>query len=353
MKFRIETRPYETTRTVGGVTEPVTSTRRVAVPVLPRDWDAVAVKAVVALVLVLTLISITWSTVSIGHLLRGTLAAYLAGAVFDLAWAADLGMAYIVRFQPDRRRVVDRVGWALLAITVAAIVLEGLRTGGVAVAVIGSTVSIVAKTLWWTLNRAIRPDLSSEDAQWVSQQISQASAELAVSAVRRQVARVEDQATAQLLALEASRRPPVGAELLGRMPEEAQASAVPSARPVASPVPPMHATVEVDESRPLTAQEALTPPSVPAVENRQPVAALEESFAAMVPAPLGPNPSKEDLAEVQREWIRREVASGRSLSEPGFTARAAEALSVSTRTIDNRKREVREELARAAQELDG
>ncbi|THJ37428.1 hypothetical protein E7Y31_21395, partial [Candidatus Frankia alpina] len=60
--------------------------------------------------------------------------AYLAGAVFDLAWLAVLGMAYLVRYRPDRRRVVDRVGWALLTVTVAAIGVEGYRTGGLAAA---------------------------------------------------------------------------------------------------------------------------------------------------------------------------------------------------------------------------
>ncbi|THJ74268.1 hypothetical protein E7Y31_12465, partial [Candidatus Frankia alpina] len=134
MKFRIETEEYPDSRTVDGVTVEVTRTRRVAVPVLPRDVDVIAVHGVVGLVLVLTLVSITWSTVSIAHLLNGTWTAYLAGAVFDLAWLATLGMSFIVRFRPGRRVMVDRIGWVLLAVTVTAIALEGLRAGGVAMA---------------------------------------------------------------------------------------------------------------------------------------------------------------------------------------------------------------------------
>ncbi|OHV39699.1 hypothetical protein BBK14_13590 [Parafrankia soli] len=210
MKYRIETEEYADTHTVDGVTAPVARTRRVAVPVLPRDWDALAVRAVVGLVLALTLVSITWSTVSIAHLLDGTWTAYLAGGVFDLAWCATLGMAYIVRFRPDRRKVVDRVGWGLLAVTVTAIGLHGYQTGGIAVACIGASVSIAAKTLWWTFGHATRPELTADDKQWVDAQISTASAQLAVASVRRQVARAQDRVTAELLAIEASRRPPVG-----------------------------------------------------------------------------------------------------------------------------------------------
>lgn len=210
MKYKIETEEYADTHTVDGVSAPVIRTRRVAVPVLPRDWDALSVRAVVGLVLALTAVSITWSTVSIAHLLKGTWTAYLAGGVFDLAWCAALGMAYLVRFRLDRRAVVDRVGWALLTVTVTAIGLEGYRTGGLAMACIGASVSIAAKALWWTLGHATRPELNADDAQWVAAQISAASAQLAVASVRRQVARAQDRVTAELLAIEASRRPPVG-----------------------------------------------------------------------------------------------------------------------------------------------
>ncbi|THJ37560.1 hypothetical protein E7Y31_21160, partial [Candidatus Frankia alpina] len=65
MRYRIETQEYTDSHTIDGVTAEVTGTRRVAVPVLPRDVDALAVRTVVGLVLALTLVSVTWSTVSI------------------------------------------------------------------------------------------------------------------------------------------------------------------------------------------------------------------------------------------------------------------------------------------------
>ncbi len=253
MKYRIETEQYADTHTVDGVSAPVTRTRRVAVPVLPRDWDALATRAVAGLVLALTAVSITWSTVSIAHLLNGTWTAYLAGGVFDLAWCAALGMAYLVRYRPDRRTVVDRVGWALLAVTVTAIGLEGYRTGGLAMACIGASVSIAAKALWWTLGHATRPELTAEDAQWVAAQISAASAQLAVASVRRQVARAQDRVTAELLAIEASRRPPVGT-----VPVDHAAPAV-----LPSGAAPALASTAVDAPDSVPAAPARTVPELP------------------------------------------------------------------------------------------
>ncbi|WP_207634243.1 hypothetical protein [Candidatus Frankia alpina] len=231
MKYRIETQEYTEGYTVDGVAAPVARTRRIAVPVLPRDWDALAVRAVVGLVLALTAVSITWSTVSIAHLLDGMWTAYLAASVFDLAWCAALGMAYLVRFRSDRRKVVDRVGWALLAVTVTAIGVEGYQDGGVAMACIGASVSIAAKALWWTFGHATRPELTADDKQWVAVQISTASAQLAVASVRRQVARVQDRAAAELLAMEASRRPPFGTVLATTMTVEAGAAPHPVGTP--------------------------------------------------------------------------------------------------------------------------
>ncbi|WP_220386582.1 hypothetical protein [Frankia sp. ArI3] len=258
MKYKIETEEYTDSHTVDGVSAPVTRSRQVAVPVLPRDLDVLAARAVVALVLVLTTVSITWSTVSIAHLLRGTWTAYLAGGVFDLAWCAALGMAFMVRFRPDRRAIVDRVGWALLAVTVTAIGMEGYRSGGLAVAAIGASVSVAAKALWWTLGRVTRPELSPDDAQWVAAQISTASAQLAVASVRRQVARAQDRAAAELLAMEASRRPPHGTVDVHATPN------IPAA-PAAIPAPEVLPAPAV----------AVAPDTTPSIAEKTPVAALE------------------------------------------------------------------------------
>ncbi len=263
MRYRIETQEYADSHTVDGVTAPVTRSRQVAVPVLPRDLDVLAARGVVGLVLMLTTISIVWSTVSIAHLLKGTPAAYLAGGVFDLAWCAALGMAFMVRFRPDRRTVVDRVGWALLAVTVTAIGVEGYRSGGLAMACIGASVSIAAKSLWWTLGRVTRPELSPGDAQWVAAQISTASAQLAVASVRRQVARAQDRAAAELLAMEAARRPPRGTTTAGvlgatvaiTVPEVFPALVVAAAGEVAPGLPEMTPVAAPDQAPERTAAD--------------------------------------------------------------------------------------------------
>ncbi len=284
MKYKIETEEYADTHAVDGVTAPVTRTRRVAVPVLPRDWDALAVRAVVGLVLALTVVSITWSTVSIAHLLNGTWTAYLAGGVFDLAWCAALGMAYLVRFRPDRRAVVDLVGWALLAVTVTAIGLEGYRTGGLAMACIGASVSIAAKALWWTLGHATRPELTADDAQWVAAQISAASAQLAVASVRRQVARAQDRVTAELLAIEASRRPPVGTVPV----DDAALVVVPSTSTDAlmsgaTPAPPSTAVDAPDGVSEAPARTTVDLPEQPAAKHPSKQSAARSNRGVAVP----------------------------------------------------------------------
>ncbi|WP_261562740.1 hypothetical protein [Frankia tisae] len=255
VKYKIETEKHTGSHTVDGVTVPVARSRQVAVPVLPRDLDVLAARAVVALVLVLTAVSIVWSTVSIAHLLQGDVTAYLAGGVFDLAWCAALGMAFMVRFRPDRRAIVDRVGWALLAVTVSAIGVEGYRSGGLAMACVGASVSVAAKALWWTLGRVTRPELSPDDAQWVAAQISTASAQLAVASARRQVARAQDRATAELLAMEASRRPPHGATT-----PDVHAAPATTSIPEVLPAPAVTAapdtTPSIPEAAPVTALEA-------------------------------------------------------------------------------------------------
>lgn len=342
MKFQIQTEEYPSTHTVDGVTVPITRTRRVATPRLPRDLDAIAERSVVSVVTVLTLVSITWSTVSIAHLLHSTWSAYLAGGVFDLAWLAVLGMSYIVRFRPDRRKVIDWVGWGLLVVTVAAILLEGLQTGGVAFAIVGSTVSLIAKTLWWSLNRATRPQLSPDDAQWVAAQDSAASAELAVASINRKVGRVRDHAAAQMMALESSRRPPVGTELRERTAEDAftQASLTPPRVPEASPAEtaasPIHATVEVDQEPDRAAHQAAVPPPPPAVE-LPPAVEAGSVLADTSPAAV-------------RAWLSEQLELG-TWEEPDLTLAAAERFGIAPRTAQLRKKEVKD--ARAARQVAG
>lgn len=208
MKFRTIRETVRVPHTVDGETVMVTEDHERHVPVTPRDWDAVATRGVTSAVVLLTLISITWSTASIAQLLGGQWVSYLAASVFDLSWMVALGLSYVARFRPDRRRIADRLSWSLMAVTVAAIFWHGINAHSVPLACVGASVSVAAKLLWWATGRVTEPEISDQDRQWVAAQLSTAAAKMAVAGVRRQVARIEDRAAAELMALEESRRVP-------------------------------------------------------------------------------------------------------------------------------------------------
>lgn len=201
MKFRTETLVRQVPHTIDGATHDVPEHYAVAVPVLPRDWDQVALRAAASLVLTLTVISVIWSTYCIGILL-GRGAGFAAAVVFDLGWIVNILLEWLSRFDPAKRGFSKRLGWALLAATMGAILWHGLSVGRPALGVVGAGVSLFAKTLWFGVMRFVDRDLSKADAAWVRQEMSRANAALAIAGVRRQVARAEDQAAAELLATE-------------------------------------------------------------------------------------------------------------------------------------------------------
>jgi len=231
MKWKTKTETFQAPHTRDGITEMINRTREVRVPVLPRDWDTLATRAAVLLVMSLTLVSITWSTWSIGSLLGGGLG-FGAAAVFDLSWAVCLILEWKSRFEEAKRSFPVRLGWWLLVGTMGAIFWHGMVLGSVGMAVTGAAVSAFAKVLWLGVMKHINKELSADDAQWVAQQISAANAKMAVAAARRQAARMEHRAAAELLAMEAEAR-----EFGGQMPgaDLADATAAGAVAPQAEP----------------------------------------------------------------------------------------------------------------------
>lgn len=201
MKFRTETRRRRVEHTVDGITHTINKPQQVRVPVLPADWDARAIKAASGLVLVLTLVAIVWSTVSIGQLLQGG-AGYAAAVLFDVSWLTVLILEWLGRFDPAKREFARNMGFVLVGATAGAILWHGLLLGSVALAVVGASVSVIAKLLWMAIFRHVDKPLSDEDRQWVDAEISKANAKLAVAGVRRRVAVAEVQARAEILAAE-------------------------------------------------------------------------------------------------------------------------------------------------------
>lgn len=202
MRFKTVTEHFTEPHTRDGITVQVNKQRQILQPQLPKDWDQRAVRASVTVVLALTLISITWSTWSIGSLLHGGIG-YLAGVIYDAAWAVCLLLEFMARFDASRRAFPRRLGWGLLLCTMAAIYWNGALHHSAALGVVGAGVSAFAKLLWLGVMRHIHRELSPEDQQWVAAQMSAANAKLAIASVRREVQRTEGLAVAQLLAMEA------------------------------------------------------------------------------------------------------------------------------------------------------
>lgn len=204
MKFRSKTEKYTEPYTRDGRTVQVPRTREIPEPVMPRNWDRIAVRVVVGLVVVLTLAAITWSTWSIGELLHGG-PGYLAAGVFDLAWGVCILLTYLGRFDAEKREFSDRLGWALLIATMGLIFWHGMERGSVSMAVGGAAVSLFAKVLWLGVMKHTNRELSPEDQAWVKGEISSANAKMAVADARRQAAQIEQRAALQLLAMERER----------------------------------------------------------------------------------------------------------------------------------------------------
>lgn len=211
MKFKTKTRTKLVDFTLDGRTHQVAETYEEKIPVLPRDWDALATKVGVGLVGMLTLISVVWSTVGIGGLLGGGVG-FLAALLFDISWAVCLILEWKARFNSKKRAFPRNLGWILLGVTMFFIGWHGFEKGNIPLAVVGACVSLFAKVLWLGIMKHVDRELDPDHQQWVNKVISEANARLAVAQVLRQVALAEDQAVALKLAIEASRRGTVSAE---------------------------------------------------------------------------------------------------------------------------------------------
>lgn len=220
MKFR--TKVVNTTKeiTIDGRTETVPVSEEQKIPLVPRDWDTITTHAAFALVGVLTLVAIVWSTISIGQLLGGGVG-FLAAVLFDISWAVCLILEWKARFDSSKRRFPRNLGWALLVVTMFFIGWHGVTLDSTPLAVVGAAVSLFAKVLWLAIMRFVDRELNPDHQAWVNAVISKSNAQLAVAEVLRQVALADDKAVALKLAIEANRAGIVGVEQLRSSSEQA------------------------------------------------------------------------------------------------------------------------------------
>lgn len=221
MKYRTEHRTRTVPHTIGGTTHLIEETYTERLPVMPRDWDAVATRAALGIVSTLTVIAVVWSTVSIGGLLGGGVG-YAAAAIFDAAWLTVLLLEWLARFDASKRAFPRAAGWALVVLAAGAIFWHGLLAGSVAMAVVGAMVSIVSKTLWLAVFKHIDRPINAADAAWMAAEESRLSAQEGVATVRLRAAAVEERAALRLLQAEQIRAQlaPVRREQLTAQPAE-------------------------------------------------------------------------------------------------------------------------------------
>lgn len=211
MKFKTRVTRDTKEITIDGRTETVPVEKVEKIPLIPRDWDTLTTYAAFALVGVLTMVAIVWSTISIGSLLGGGVG-FMAAILFDISWAVCLILEWKARFDSTKRKFPRNLGWALLLVTMFFIGWHGVEQDNIPLAVVGSAVSLFAKVLWLAIMRFVDRELTPDHQAWVNAVISKSNAQLAVAEVLRQVAMADDRAVALKLAIEHNRTGIVGIE---------------------------------------------------------------------------------------------------------------------------------------------
>lgn len=201
---RYETRTVPVER--GGKTHMVSKEFAVSVPRPPRDWDAIALRAVSAAAALAVAGAVTWSTVAIGGLLSGMApewAAYTVSGVFDLAWIICMTLEWLSRYDRGRAVLPIACGWVALGVSVGLIALHGHMGGSLVLGVCGGAVSVLAKGMWTVVMRHSAVEMDEDSRARLEAERASVNSRLAVTAARRQLTRTESRTAAEALALSA------------------------------------------------------------------------------------------------------------------------------------------------------
>lgn len=204
MKYRTEERTRMVPETRDGRTHMIPETYKVKVPVAPRDWDAIALRAVRVAAALAVAGEVTWSTVAIGGLLSEMApewTAYLVASVFSLAWVVCMVLEWLSRYDQDRARLPVVCGWIFLAVSVTLIVIHGAQNGSLVIGACGGAVSVLAKGMWAVVMRHTAVELDPTSQAWLDAERRDMNSQLATVAARRQLSRTRAQTQAEVLAL--------------------------------------------------------------------------------------------------------------------------------------------------------
>ncbi|MCY0932347.1 hypothetical protein OTB20_40615 [Streptomyces sp. H27-H1] len=302
--------------------KPVTS----RVPMAPRNWDVVGIRAAASVVLGLTAVAVIWSTVSIGALLEGGVG-YAAAGLFDAAWITCIILEVLARYDRDKRKFARVLGYILVAATMGAIFWHGWVAGSIPLAVVGAAVSAVAKVLWLGVLKFIDRDLGPADAAWLEGENSKAALMLARAQVQRQVARAEAGVIGELLAIEHQHREM--AEALGMTREEYQelrvrALGAADSTPVAAI--PVGKPTEVTELPEVTEVSVERAPvgnlgQTSGITNTQVNTGTVPAIALVVPAPIDFGKPEADLGKpVSPVGLPTPLAASVEMGKPAHSA---------------------------------
>lgn len=130
-----------------------------------KTFNAVQSGILWGLPIALTVLAVVWTLMAVGGLLATqapTWVAYSAGALFDLVWVSAMLHERAHRWSASVSHTPTVLGWALLAVSVAAVLVHGLAATTVPIAVIGAVIPVLGKlTLQMALSTAsvrITPD---------------------------------------------------------------------------------------------------------------------------------------------------------------------------------------------------
>lgn len=177
---------------------------------LPFNLDSALRRLLFAFAILMTAGAIVWGTVAIGSmlaLLAPAWAAYLVAGVFDAGWAACLIAEWILRYDSTRAKLPAKAGLAMLAVSMAAIVIHGVRSDAVLVGIVGALVSAAAKGVWAIGMHTIRIKLDPKYEAYLRTLQQQAGTEQALALGERDRALTEHRTVKMRLALEAQRGP--------------------------------------------------------------------------------------------------------------------------------------------------
>lgn len=204
----------------------------IPVPRPPRDVDRDVLRAVTAGTVLLVIVSVAWSTSSIGDLLQHVTAAplaYGAAGAFDLTWVLAMAVEWLSRYDTARAELPRRAGHIALLAAVAGVGIHGWLAGDWATAAVGGSVSALAKGGWTIVMQHQAVTLDEDTAAWLGAERSARGAARALAAEER----VDARSDAQLEAIRATLALP-GPDSPDADPDEAEGDPDEKAEPTVS-----------------------------------------------------------------------------------------------------------------------